>query len=255
MLGDMENSFLSVRNMSYMLDIHSTLRGISFDLKQGDNIVFFGLENSGIDKICPFISCAIDDFDGDVFFKGHDVKNASYFERNIIRKDMVYLQRGYGLITNMTVYENIALPLRYHSKMSSDEIDFRVNQLIDEMEIDLSRDMRPVDIYQSERLKTAFARAIALNPDLLLAEHPLEAQCVLNVMSVMRSLKKWADSPLKSVIIVAYNPAVFSDIANRFIMLYRGEVVFDGTREEFLSTTNEYVVQYMTFSPKGPMMV
>lgn len=249
------SNFLSVRNISYMMDIHSALRGMSFDLKQGENIVFFGLENSGIDKICPIIACAYDDFDGDIIFKGKDVKNASYLDKNIIRREMVYLQRGYGLITNMTVFDNIALPLRYHSSITADEIDDRVNSLIDEMGIDLVRDMRPTDIHQSERLKTAYARAVALNPDLLLAEHPLEAQCVLNVMTVMRSLKKWADSPEKSAIIVAYNPAVFSDIGNRFVMLYRGEVVFDGGRDEFLSTDNPYVVQYMTYSPVGPMMV
>lgn len=247
--------FLRLDNISYMKDLHSTLRSISLDLEQGRNIVFFGLENSGIDKICPILSSALLDFDGDVIFKGQSLKNANYVQRNIIRRDMVYLQRGYGLISNMSVEENISLPLRYHSRFTSSEIAERVDALIEEMGLDIYRDMRPVDLHQSEQLKTAYARAVALDPSLLLCEHPLDSQCVLNISAVLASLRRWAESDVKSVIVVTFMPRIFTEIGDRFIMLYHGEVVFDGDRDDFRGSENPYLRQYLSYSTEGPMAI
>ena len=251
----MENSFLTLNSVSYAIDMHSILRNLSFSLNYGENIVFFGLESSGMDKICPIISGMLDEYDGEVIFENKSIKDLDFISKNITRKNIAYLQRGYGLISNLTVYDNIALPLVYHSNFSHKEINEKVEALLAEMDIEICRDLRPSDLRNSEILKCAYARAIVLDPRLLLVEHPLESQCSLNIVPFLTSLKKWAKSSLKSAIIVTYAPKAYLDVADKFIMLYAGSIVYQGCREDFLHTDNEYVEQYLSYSNKGPMLV
>jgi lipopolysaccharide export system ATP-binding protein len=112
-----------------------------------------------------------------------------------------------------------------------------------------------VDLTNAEILKTAYARAIALDPDLLLVEHALERQCLLDAQVFMKSLKEWALRDDKSVLIVTYEPERYVDFIDRFIMLYEGRIVFSGSREDFLAERNEYLHQYRASSMEGPMKV
>ena len=117
------------------------------------------------------------------------------------------------------------------------------------------KDFRPVRLTQSEMLRTAFARAIALDPEMLLIEHPLEGQCMWNAQIFLQALRNRAFAPNKTVIVATYQPLVYIDIATRFIMLHEGRIVFDGTKEQFETLNNEYVKQFINVLPYGPMML
>ena len=230
-----------------------SLHDVSFTLCLGEDVIFFGAENSGIDFICPLLAHAVDNYTGDVLYKGQDIKAMDFVEVHNFRKISGYLQRGYALISNMTVYENIALPLRYHTDMPDSEIHELVDSLINYMHLSHCSDVRPVMLTQSEMLRTAYARAIALNPDMLLVEHPLEGQCLWNAQIFLSALQNRAFSENKTVIVVTYQPSEYIDIATRLIMLHDGRVVFDGSKDEFEKTDNDYIKQYVTLSPYGPM--
>jgi len=246
--------FFFLDNVSCEFNIFSSLKGITLRLEKGENVIIFGTENSGIDGFCSVIS-GIGGYAGRILFNGHDLKELNHIEMNHLRREVVYLQRNHGLISNMTAEENIALPLRYHTKLTADEIDARVNELIEEMHLDYCRDMRPLYLKPSELLKTAYARSIALNPDLLLIEHPLEGQCLINTITFLKGLKKRCVDEHHSVIIVTYEPLRFVELADRFIMFDYGKIVFDGTREMMLNPEHDFVKQFLGFSGDGPMHI
>jgi len=230
-------------------------RDISLSLHTGEILVVFGPEKSGAELICPIIIGMEESFEGDVLFKGESIKGLDYLGRLNYRKSLGYLQKNYGLISNMTVEENIALPLKYHSRLSSAEIKSVVDGFIAELNLEHCRSRRPVDLDNAEVLKTAYARAIALEPELLLIEHALEGQCLLNSQVFMASLRKRSASPERSVIIFTYEPERFFDFSTRFVMLYEGAIVFSGTRDDFLAMENDYLQQYMKSSVQGPMRI
>jgi ABC-type transporter Mla maintaining outer membrane lipid asymmetry ATPase subunit MlaF len=155
----------------------------------------------------------------------------------------------------MSVEENVQLPLRYHSRLSTAGVNAKVDRLIGELGLDHCRTQRPVSLSSAETLRTAYARAIALDPELMLVEHALEGQCLLNAQVFMNHLKFWAAEKHRATIIVTYEPERFVDFSNRFIMLYRGRVVFSGNRDEFLELDNEYLLQYRISSTEGPMTI
>jgi ABC-type transporter Mla maintaining outer membrane lipid asymmetry ATPase subunit MlaF len=233
------------------------LEGSSFSLTldEGENVVIFGPEDSGINSLCPIIARLEDEFEGEIFFKGRSIESFDYFEAHKYRTALGYLQRDYGLINNMSVEENIKLPLRYHSKLTGHEIGEKVNSLIQELNLTHCRTERPVALSAAETLRTAYARAIALDPTLMLVEHSLAGQCLLNTQAFMNHLKFWAAEKHRATIFVTFDPERFVDFSNRFIMLYRGAAVFSGTRDEFLEADNEYLLQYRISSHEGPMKI
>ncbi len=226
-----------------------------FSLARGENLVIFGQEQSGTGLVCPLIAGAEEEFEGEIFYEGISIESFDYLERHSYRKKLGYLQMDYGLINNMSVEENISLPLKYHSRLSSREIRELIDGFIERLHLGHCRNLRPVDLSRAETLKTAFARAIALDPELLLIEHALEGQCLIDVQVFMRNLKEWALRSDKSVLIVTYEPERFVEYSDCFIMLYEGKIVFSGSREDFLAEKNDYLRQYRASSEEGPMVI
>lgn len=246
---------LSVRSLCFADEGGAACRDVSFSLARGENLVIFGPEGAGAEVICPLIAGTVVSFEGEIFFKGRSVESYDYVERHNYRKELGYLQKNYGLINNMSAEENVALPLRYHSRLSSGEIDAHIDRLIGELGLEHCRSLRPVSLTGSETLRTAYCRAIALDPDLLLIEHALEGQCLLNSQQFLKALGRWCRRDDRSVIVVTYEPERFVDFSDRFMMLYEGNIVFSGSRDDFLARRNEYLDQYMRSSLDGPMKV
>ncbi len=142
---------LRVESICFTDGSGATCRDVSFSLARGENLVIFGPEGSGAEVVCPLIAGTVISFEGDIFFKGRSVESYDYFERHTYRKELGYLQRSYGLINNMSAEENIALPLRYHSRMTSTEIDAHIDRLINELGLGHCRGLRPVALSGSIR--------------------------------------------------------------------------------------------------------
>ncbi len=246
---------VTLENVSYSYEGNRLINDISISICLGEDIVFFGAENSGIDFICQLIVNAAGEFEGDVFFDGRPIKDFDEIEVHNFRKGFGYLQRNFGLINNMDVFENIALPLRYHSRLTSREVDERVESMVEYLKLEHCARRRPVHLSSSELLRTSYGRSIALDPDLLLIEHPLEEQCLLNVQVFMSALQNRAFAPHKSVIIITYRPELYTEISERFVMLHEGRIVFDGSTDEFARAENPYVKQFLQASIDGPMQM
>lgn len=249
------NDILRFEHILYYREERTSLNDVTFTLGRGENLIIFGPEDSGAEIVCPLIAGVTDQFGGEVIFNGRSIKTFNYVEMHNYRKELGYLQRDYGLINNMSVVENISLPLKYHTQLTTGQIGDVVNRLVEDLHLGYCRNMRPVSLSGAAILKTAYARAIALDPELLLVEHALEGQCLLNSQTYMRHLRTWSSQPEKSVIIVTYEPERFIDFSDRFIMLYEGEIVFSGSREDFVSQNNDYLRQYCASSVEGPMKV
>ena len=250
----MSDELLTCRDVSCEFNIFLSLRNVSFSIRRGENVVIFGSEKSGADLICSVLS-GMQPVGGDVLFKGRSIRGLSEAEMNRMRREVIYMQRNYGLISNMTAEENIALPLRYHSPLSSAEIDELVETIIADLHLDYCRDMRPIHLKPSEILKTAYGRAIALDPPIVLIEHPLEGQCLINTTTFLKQLKLRCENPERSVVIITYEPLRFLEFADRFLMFDYGKIVFDGDRRAMENPDNEFVRQFLGFSGDGPMQI
>ncbi|MBN2403306.1 MAG: ATP-binding cassette domain-containing protein [Spirochaetes bacterium] len=248
-----EIELLKLENISYKSQKYESLLNVSFSVRKGESVVIFGPEDSGIINLCPIIAGLTQGYEGNILYKGKSIKSLNYLETHRYRQDLGYLQRDYGLISNMSVLENISLPLKYHSNLSTIEIEELVDNHIKEMNLTDCRNKRPVYLKRSERLKTAFLRSIILSPEMLLLEHPIDGQCLFNIQIFFQALKKILLTKAMSAIFITYYPKLFIDLADKFIMLHKGHIVFTGSRADFSLTDNRYLHQYFNLLPDGPM--
>jgi len=234
-------------------DSDDVLKGVSFAMNPGENVLFFGVEGSGLKIITPLILSVEGLYDGDIQYRGKVVRSLDYLGKLSYKNEIGYVHGDYGLISNLNVEQNISLRLEYYSEYSTSDIKEITERLMTELGIIDKRKARPVELTSSQIFRTAYGRAVAHDPDLLIIEHAFVGQSPLNIRSFMDVLKKRAESPDKSVLFVTYEPRKFVDFADTFHMLYGGRIAFSGTRREFLESDNPYLVQYRNISLQGPM--
>ena len=251
----MDNFILDIQNVTYIKNNIKLINDISFSLKEGENLIIFGPEDSGMTRLSELIIQANPDYEGNIIYKGKSIKTLDHFEQLMHKRDIGYVHRDYGLLSNMTVEQNISLPLEYHSTLSASRIQEHVESMIWILNLEHCKKLRPIDLTGAEILKTAFARAMVRDPDLLYIEHVFKIHCPLNIIKLIHFLVDRSKRGDKSLIALTYYPQDFINIADSFIMLFKGAIVFNGDREDFMNSDNPYLVQYKTNSIKGPMEI
>lgn len=229
------------------------LNGVSFDIDRGENVIVFGPENAGQQLLCPLITGSAEILEGDIIYNKRSIKKLDYLEKLRSKKEIGYLPHTSGLFSNMTVEENISLPLQYHSHMTTIEIKSFVDVLLSELNLTACRNLRPMLLSRSEVLKTAYARATVFDPDLVMIEHAFDNQSYLQLVSFFDVLSKRVERKEKSILFITFAPQFFLTIAHKLIMFFDNKIVFTGTPDEYLDTDNPYVVQYRSMSKDGPM--
>jgi ABC-type transporter Mla maintaining outer membrane lipid asymmetry ATPase subunit MlaF len=228
---------------------------LSFSIGAGENTVFFGVEESGLWTLTQLMLNLEELYTGDIRYRGATLQGLDYLGKLRYKNEIGYLHGDYGLISNLTVEQNISMRLEYYSDYSPEEISGITERLMGDLNILDTRGARPVALTASQIFRTAYGRAVAHDPDLLIIEHAFVGQSPLNIRSFMDVLKRRVESRDQSVVFVTYDPQKFLDFADTFRMLYRGRMVFSGTRREFLESDNPYLVQYRDVALEGPMEI
>ncbi|MCU0848977.1 MAG: ATP-binding cassette domain-containing protein [Spirochaetes bacterium] len=229
------------------------LKDIRLEIFRGEKIAVFGPENSGIDQLVRAVLYLDRGFPGRVYFMGVSVNDFDYMSLMNYRSRLGYVQREFGLISNMSVTENIALPVQYHTGMEPDDVSKLVDRIIREEGLDHCRDSRPIDLAPSEVLKTAYARAIALDPEILIMEWTFGDISPVDMVGLAERVAGWLSNADKTAIFITHRPEKFIDFMQRFIMLNRGRIVFDGGREDFINSGDPLIAGYRNIGVSGPM--
>lgn len=251
----MSRPILELRNVTCERGGVRLINNVSFTLNNGENLILFGTEDSGISAMANLMIDIERDYTGDIFFRGNNLREFTYESAHDYKRQIGYVHGEYGLFSNMTVEGNISLPLEYHTSLSREEIKEQVNRLVFDLNLDHCKKMRPFDLTRSELLKTNYAMSIILDPDLLIVERAFESQCPLNVQTLLEHLKRRISLPDRSVIMITHNPQNFGDQGDRYMMMFSGKIVFDGSRDDFDASFNPYLKQYKENSTIGPMPI
>ncbi len=249
----MEQSLVIIDRLSVLGEGREKIRGLSLVIQRSDNVVIFGPERSGLTTLSSILLGIDTEYEGNAYYKGRIIKDFDYIERHGHKRDIGYLHGDYGLMSNMNVEENISLPLEYHSELSSAEIGEIVDGLILDFGLNHCRTLRPIQLSGSEIFRTAYARSIIMDPDFLIIDHAFMDHAAIGLLPVFADLEKRRKDPHKATLFFTYHPKFFLDFADRFIMFYKGTVVFEGERETFLESDNPYLTQFLRASRWGPM--
>ncbi len=229
------------------------LSGLTLAVDRGESLVIVGGSGTGKSVTLKHIIGLLKPDEGHVFIDGADLCCLSVVELNRIRRRFgMSFQEG-ALFDSMSVFENIAFPLRRHTRMSEVEIRGRVRECLEQVHLHGVEDKRPSQLSGGMRRRVGFARAISLAPEILLFDEPTTGLDPV-ISDVVADLIVEMDETLNTTTVtITHDMKVAFKIADRIAMLHKGRLVEVAPPEEFKGSTNPFVRQFIEGTAEGPL--
>ncbi len=223
-------------------DNKEVLRGLTLVIRKGEVLVILGGSGTGKTVILKHIVGLLKPDDGKVYVDGEDITDMEENQLIPIRRKIGFLFQGSALFDSMNVMENVAFPLREHTKLSNRSVAEKVREKLKLVGLESVEKMMPDKLSGGMKKRVALARAIVLEPETLLYDEPttgLDPVTTRWVTTLMRSIHE----KLKiTSVIVTHNVQSALSIADRIAFLYRGRIKFVGTPKE-ISQNRDHIVQ------------
>jgi phospholipid/cholesterol/gamma-HCH transport system ATP-binding protein len=244
---------ISLHNLHKSFDGKQVLKDMSIDVERGETVVIVGGSGTGKSVTLKHIIGLLRPDRGRVIVDGHDVTAMDERELNQFRRRFGMAFQEGALFDSMSVYENIAFPLRRHTKMKEAEIRERVEECLEDVHLHGVEKKRPSELSGGMRRRVGFARAISLKPEILLFDEPTTGLDPV-ISDVIAELICEMDLKLgTTTVTITHDMKVAFKIADRVAMLFQGAIIESGTPEEFQRSTNPIVQQFIEGRADGPL--
>ncbi|HXW63327.1 MAG TPA: ABC transporter ATP-binding protein [Candidatus Acidoferrales bacterium] len=241
---------ISVRNLRVNYGQREILHGISFDAPAGQTLVILGGSGSGKTTLLRTLVGLETPSGGSILIRGEDFASMPESERDELRKKMGMSFQGGALFGSMTVADNVALPLREHTKLDETTIDIMVRMKLNQVGLSGFENYMPAQLSGGMTKRAAIARALAMDPDVLFFDEPsagLDPIIAAGIDNLIVNMKKAFHI---TMLVVTHELASAFLIADRMILVNKGNIVLDGTPEEFRQSTQPKVRQFLDRVPE-----
>jgi putative ABC transport system ATP-binding protein len=209
----------------------TALNNVNINIEKGEFVSIMGPSGCGKSTLLNILGLLDNPSNGEYHFVGHEVSKYSERQRAQLRKENIgFVFQSFNLIDELTVYENVELPLLYLG-YSSDDRKKRVQEVLDRMEIRHRETHFPQQLSGGQQQRVAVARAIVGNPKIILADEPtgnLDSSHGDEVMNMLTSLNEQGTT----IVMVTHSPT-YAEYGNRVIHLFDGHVVTENYKESF----------------------
>lgn len=246
-------AMIEITNLHKSFGPHQVLRGVNLTVEKGESMTVIGGSGSGKSVLIKHIIGLLFPDRGEVKVDGEVLNNLDEQGLNEVRKKFGMLFQGAALFDSLRVWENVGFGLKQHTKMSDKEIRDTATQKLALVGLKGVEDKMPVDLSGGMKKRVGLARAIAMDPQIILYDEPttgldpITADAINDlIVDLRRKL---------GVTSVAITHDMFSayKISDRIAMLYKGEIQETGTPDEIRNTSNPIVKQFITGSAIGPI--
>jgi phospholipid/cholesterol/gamma-HCH transport system ATP-binding protein len=248
-----EDIFIEIRNLHFSRGERKIFDGLNMTIPRGRITGIMGPSGTGKTTLLKVIGGQVRPDAGEVLVQGRDVCRMSRDELFVLRKDMGMLFQSSALFTDLSVYENVAFPLRVHTDLPEDTIRDLVLLKLNAVGLRGARDLFPSELSGGMARRVALARAIALDPTLLMYDEPFTGQDPISMgvlVTLIKSLNQALDT---TAIVVSHDIHETSSIADQLYIIADGKVIGAGSPDELRRDGSDWVQQFMHGSPDGPV--
>jgi phospholipid/cholesterol/gamma-HCH transport system ATP-binding protein len=242
----MSGHYLEFKNVSKAFDENAVLKDVSFFVDQGETAVIMGRSGVGKSVSLKLLLGFLEPDAGQIVVAGQDVTGWTEAQFATIRRRVTMVFQTGALFDSLTVAENVAFPLVGRNDSGSpEEIDRRVKELLEMLEVTELADRLPADLSTGTKRAVAIARALAENPEAILYDEPTTMVDPLMAAHVSDLILKLKKTLHKTSIVVTHDTHLGKKLADRAIFLQEGRVAFFGTWKELEASQDPFLSNFL----------
>jgi phospholipid/cholesterol/gamma-HCH transport system ATP-binding protein len=221
------------------------LDGVSIQATSGKIMVILGRSGTGKSVLLRLLAGLEKPDSGTIRIDGQEISGLRLEELQEVRKRIGFLFQQAALYDSLTIEENVAFPLRRHSNLSDADRRDRVYQLLSSVGMNQDQDKMPAEISGGMRKRVGLARALALDPKILMFDEPTAGLDPITAAEIGALITEMRDRNGITSIVVTHDLHAARSFGDRIVMLNEGKVLIDGTFEEFRDSREEVVKQFL----------
>ena len=250
--GDVVVSVRDV-NFAYAPEERQILSGLNMEFKRGQVVAVMGGSGCGKTTILRLIGGQYAAQSGQVLFEGQDIGRMNSAQLMNARRRMGMLFQFGALFTDLSVYENVAFPLREHTDLTEELLRSLVLMKLNAVGLRGARDLMPAQISGGMARRVALARAIALDPPMIMYDEPFAGLDPISLGITARLIRDLNNALGATSLLVTHDVEETFAIADYVYFIANGRIGAEGTPEELSRSTDPFVRQFLDASPDGPV--
>jgi len=244
---------IRIRDLVFRRGAKTILDGISLDIHRGTIVAFMGPSGVGKTTILRLISGQLQPDSGSVEVAGRDVSRLAGPELQRFRRNIGVLLQDGALFTDLTVFENIATPVREHTDLPEALIRRLVMSKLSAVGLGGIEERMPHELSGGMARRVAFARAVVLDPSIMLYDEPLTGLDPIAVSTIRTLMRETNDALGLTSLVVTHNVAQMKQLVDYCFIISQGRIAGQGNPDELGASTDPAVDQFMNGKVEGPI--
>lgn len=251
--NDIESPLVELQNVTFSRGDRIIYDNISMKFPKGKVTAIMGPSGIGKTTLLRLIGGQLAPDSGNILVAGDNIPTLSRTQLYKAREKMSMLFQSGALFTEMSVFDNIAFPIREHTKLPEDIIRTMVLMKLESVGLRGARDLMPSELSGGMARRAALARAIALDPELIMYDEPFVGQDPISMGVLVRLIRSLNNSLNLTSIVVSHDVTEVMSIADYIYIIADKRVIGHGTKEQLLESESELVQQFLKGESDGPV--
>jgi len=246
-------NLIDIKNLTFKRGERVIYNDISLSIPQGKVTAIMGPSGIGKTTLLRLIGGQIRPESGQILFAGKDIPKLSRKDLYETRKRLSMLFQSGALFTDMSVYDNIAFPIREHSQLPEAIIEKIVLMKLEAVGLRGARDLQPSELSGGMARRVALARAIALDPELILYDEPFAGQDPISMGVIVRLIRALNDALGLTSVVVSHDVPEVMSIADYIYIIAEQKIIGHGTPKQIEQNDSPLVRQFVQGEADGPV--
>ncbi|MCW3171793.1 phospholipid ABC transporter ATP-binding protein MlaF [Shewanella subflava] len=249
----LQNPLVEIKNLAFGWGKKVIYDDISLTIPKGKVTAIMGPSGIGKTTLLKLIGAQLTPNKGEVLFDGQNMHTLSRTELYQVRKRMSMLFQSGALFTDMNVFDNVAFALREHSGLPETIIRSIVLMKLQAVGLRGAAFMMPSELSGGMQRRAALARAIALEPEMVMYDEPFAGQDPISMGMLVKLIRELSDSLNLTSVVVSHDVKEVLGIADYVYVIANKKVIAEGTPEQLRASDNPQLIQFIHGAPDGPV--
>lgn len=246
-------TLIEIQDLRFSRGNRKIFDGVTLSIPKGKVTAIMGPSGTGKTTLLKLIAGQLTPDSGQVLVEGQNVHKLKRNKLYELRRKMGMLFQSGALLTDLNVFDNVAFPLREHTKLPEEVIESLVLMKLQAVGLRGAKDLMPAELSGGMSRRVALARGIALDPDMIFYDEPFVGQDPITMGVLVELISKLNDSLDLTSVVVSHDVDEVLSIADYVCVISEGKIIAQGDKEEIINGDSEYVKQFIQGLPDGPV--